>query len=212
MAFCLAGADFFWRNRFSILHFQEGEHYYCEWQCQIGARYLSKRRHINTQPAKEWRMENGKWKMENVVIQLLTASRCFDYGSQQTEQFLIVRVHRIELFFFHEFAVSQKLQPEFDSRAFLQRRAHFMDETAFAFGFLRGFDVRSKVGSVRQQPFADNELFPDFGQELVQHHYAQSEFVRLFEHDVFLHCPGLLVVYFNCCFNTLSCSACGCSL
>jgi hypothetical protein len=132
-----------------------------------------------------------------MVVQLLTTSRCFDDFGQQTEQFLIVGVHRIELFFIHEFAVAQESQPEFDSGAFLQRGAHFVDEAAFAFGLLGGFDVRSEVGSVRQQPLADYELLPDFGQELVQLHCAQSEPVGFFENYVFSHRPSLTLLFIS---------------
>jgi hypothetical protein len=124
-----------------------------------------------------------------MVVQLLTTSRCFDDFGQQTEQFLIVGVHRIELFFVHEFAVAQESQPEFDSGVFLQRGAHFVDEAAFAFGLLGGFDVRSEVGSVSQQPLADNVFFPDIGQILVRPHRAQGEGVGFFEYYVFRHGP-----------------------
>jgi hypothetical protein len=99
---------FVWRGRiflgegailnlpFSILNFQAG--------VRDGYRPLSL--HLMSQIPACQRMENGEWNIENAVVQLLTASRCFyDFG-QQTEQFLIVGVHRIELFFIHEFAVA----------------------------------------------------------------------------------------------------------
>jgi hypothetical protein len=62
-----------------------------------------------------------------------------------------------------------------------------MYEAGPAVGFLGGFDVRSDVRSVSKQAVADNKLFLDLGQILVQPHRAEGESVGFFKYYVFSH-------------------------